>query len=196
MSNSIATLILAAGASTRMKDKIKQLLPWEDSTLLGHTIKQAKAVSNLCYVVLGANSEIIQKTIPTDVKTIQNPDWANGMGHSIATGVSHITNRKKELKGILILLIDQPLLDATFLMKMKNIFDSGAHRIVATSYGERLGVPAIFDKSLFSQLQELNQDHGAKAIIMKNKNYIAKVEPLGREIDIDTLEKYNQLIEN
>ena len=50
----IATIILAAGESKRM-DGIKQLLPWKDSTLLGHAITQSlQSSTNEIYVVLGA----------------------------------------------------------------------------------------------------------------------------------------------
>ena len=54
--NKLAVLILAAGASSRM-GKPKQLLPWKNTTLLGHAIAQAKKVSTAVFVVLGANAE-------------------------------------------------------------------------------------------------------------------------------------------
>ena len=50
---SIGVLILAAGTSARMGQP-KQLLPWKGTTLLNHTLKNAKAISPDVLVVLGA----------------------------------------------------------------------------------------------------------------------------------------------
>jgi len=59
----IATLILAAGASSRMEQP-KQLLPYRHTTLLGHTIQNAlqSQVTNV-YVVLGANAKLLQNEV-------------------------------------------------------------------------------------------------------------------------------------
>ena len=48
--STIAVLILAAGASTRM-GTIKQLLPWAKTNLLGHAIEQAKNITDHVYAV-------------------------------------------------------------------------------------------------------------------------------------------------
>ncbi|WP_222984186.1 nucleotidyltransferase family protein [Flagellimonas meishanensis] len=192
---SIAVLILAAGASTRMKGKIKQLLPWGSSTLLGHAIEQAKTVSDHCHVVLGSNLDIIARQVPSHIKIVYNPNWQSGLGSSISTGVSSI-KEQEDLQGVLIMLADQPFLDAPFLKEMKETFIQERYTIVATSYGDKLGVPAIFDKTLFPELLMLNKDFGAQQIILEQQKYAVGIESNGRQVDIDTMEKYNQLIEN
>ncbi|MCR9263071.1 MAG: nucleotidyltransferase family protein [Flavobacteriaceae bacterium] len=189
----ISILILAAGASSRMKGKAKQLLPWKDTTLLGHAIVQAKKVSDSVTVVYGANSEQIKSAIPNTVESIQNSDWELGMGSSISKGVQHILKENPSPDGILITLVDQPLLDAPYLNQLKSGFEKDLSKITATAYGEKVGAPAIFPKHLFLELTQLSGDFGARQIINAHKKQISVLQPEGKEIDIDTIETYNQL---
>jgi molybdenum cofactor cytidylyltransferase len=65
--------------------------------------------------------------------------------------------------------------------------------IVACEYDGRLGVPALFHKSLFNQLLALKGDAGAKKLIHQNLNLVASVPfPLGH-IDVDTPDTYKNL---
>ncbi|MDC6364672.1 MULTISPECIES: nucleotidyltransferase family protein [Flavobacteriaceae] len=195
MSNPFAILILAAGSSSRMKGEIKQVLPWKKTTLIGHAIKQATKITSHVFVVLGSNANVIQQEIPSEVQTVFNPNWKNGMGSSIAIGVEHILTSKQSIRGLLIMLSDQPLLDAAYLNEMVDFFKTEKYTIVATSYGEKLGVPAIFQNSVLNELTELRKDFGAKQIIKKYSAAVKSVDPKGREIDIDTLDTYHKMVQ-
>ncbi|WP_420322542.1 nucleotidyltransferase family protein [Flagellimonas sp.] len=194
MSNTIPILILAAGASSRMKGEIKQLLPWGNSTLLGNAINQAKKVSNAVYVVLGANADKILEVISINADIIHNPNWETGMGSSISCGIKHI-QKKENPKAVLIMLADQPLIDAVFLNELIQKFINGSAEITATIYKNKAGVPSIFDSSLFPELMNLASDVGARTIVEKHAGKTNLVDPNGKEIDIDTKEKYNQLLD-
>ena len=50
-----------------------------------------------------------------DINIIYNPNWELGLGSSIAFGVKTIMDSKLNFDGVLILLSDQPLIDAYFL---------------------------------------------------------------------------------
>ncbi|MBO0323220.1 nucleotidyltransferase family protein [Muricauda sp. CAU 1633] len=193
---SIAVLILAAGASTRMEGGPKQLLAWGDTTLLGHAIEQAKQLTESVFVVLGAHTDKIKEIVPKDVGIIHNTHWEKGMGSSISVGIKNILENHSNLSGILIMLADQPFLDASYLSTIKAEFENGGHKIVATDYGKKLGVPALFHPSLFSELSKLNQDFGARHIIEKYSTDSMSVFPEGKQIDIDTKKEYNQSIDN
>lgn len=192
---SITVLILAAGASTRMEGGPKQLLPWKNTTLLGQAIQQSKQITESVFVVLGAHADEIKKIIPNDVETIDHPNWKKGMGSTISVGIEHITTAINP-SGLLIMLADQPLLDASYLNKVKAEFENNDCKIVATAYGDKLGVPAIFHPSLYPELSKLDKDSGAKHIIEKYKVATITVFPEGKEIDIDTKNEYNQSIDN
>ncbi|MFD2098597.1 nucleotidyltransferase family protein [Flagellimonas iocasae] len=191
----IAVLILAAGASTRMEGGPKQLLPWKDTTLLGHAIEQAKKLTTSVFVILGAYSKEIAQTIPNNVEIIVNSDWKKGMGSSISIGIEGIQKKENQLSGLLIMLADQPFLDISYLKKIRGSYENEACKIAATDYGRKLGVPAIFHPSLFPELSKLHEDFGAKHIIEKYKEETITLFPEGNEVDIDTLNDYNQYID-
>nr|WP_299382159.1 nucleotidyltransferase family protein [Allomuricauda sp.] len=193
MSTNIATIILAAGASTRMEGHIKQLLPWGNTTLLGNSIVQAKKVSGKVCVVLGAHLDEIRKELPLHTYWVHNPEWKSGMGSSIASGVNTLINEGNTPDGILIMLADQPMLTASYLSKLKSAFAEGNNSIVATEYPNGLGVPALFDKSLFPVLSGLNREFGARQVIMSQKSLCLGIDPMGKAMDIDTLLEYNHI---
>lgn len=194
-SDNIAILILAAGTSTRMGTP-KQLLPWKHTNLLGNAINSAVEVSpEHVFVVLGANAEKIKAALDTaNLVCIDNPDYKSGQGSSLACGIDRIMQNDHPYRAALILLCDQPLLDSVYLDSMIAAFDDGNKGIVATSYGDRAGVPAIFDQKYFSKLATLDNDNGAKAIIKKHVNDLLVLDAGEKVMDVDTVTEYKHLI--
>lgn len=191
----IVILILAGGKGSRM-GTIKQLLPWKGATLLEHAIYQSKmSRASDIIVVLGANaSEIRSKIKDNDIQFIDNPEWESGLGTSISCGVHYIQNNRPDAKGVMVLLADQPLIDTEYINNMLDAFMKNSNDMVTTNYGNREGVPAIFDKEYFLELQSLNQDFGAKELIQKNNHLNLSINPKGKEKDIDTPEDYKALL--
>lgn len=190
----IPILILAAGESKRMGARVKQLLPWKNTTLLENALTQARESQvDEVYVVLGANEEIIKKQsqLPDD-NCIYNEHWSNGMGSSIVAGLQHIMSLSKEYDGVLVMLSDQPLIDAQYLDKIIDTWGKTSATITATGYENGLGVPAMFDKCHFTELLKLTKDYGARNII--NDSNIKIVNPHGKEMDIDTWQDYQELV--
>lgn len=193
----IAILILAAGNSSRMGERVKQILPWKTTTLLGHAVQQAnESVADTTFVVLGAYEEIIKAEVNLDkVVAIQNKNWENGLGNSITAGMHHFTSRSLSYDAVLIMLADQPLVDSNYLNKMMGNWRGNPSKIITTQYERRSGVPAIFGKAHFEELSNLNKDFGAKDIIASHKDAILALDPEGKEIDIDSWKSYQKLIE-
>ncbi|MEM7085315.1 MAG: nucleotidyltransferase family protein [Bacteroidota bacterium] len=195
LSTNIAVLILAAGGSKRMGAP-KQLLPWGDSTLLGHTVNIALQLPcNQVVVVLGAHAEEIKETILTDaVLVFEHERWEEGMGTSIAWGISRLIKSVPEIDGILILLADQPLVTPTYLNTIMASFSPGKQQIIATSYdGQKQGVPALFDAAYLDELLTLKGDKGAREILQKYKSKLELHSAAGQLSDIDTLDDYRAL---
>src|SRR5690606_24863296 len=164
---SIITIILAAGSSKRM-GAIKQLLPWNNSTLTGHAIEQAlNSDVTQVYVVLGAHYEQIKKKIDNyPVTIIKNENWESGMGASISVAVNYILNKNIPVDVLLIMLSYQPLVNYTHLNTLTATFKKGnCNCITAVQYGPKNGVPAIFPKAYFKHLSELYEDFGARNIL-------------------------------
>ncbi|CAM4393606.1 NTP transferase domain-containing protein [Zobellia nedashkovskayae] len=193
MPHRIAILILAAGASTRMGQP-KQLLPWKDTTLLGHAIQTAKSTDAIEVVtVLGANAKLIQSQIKEEVIFIQNTSWQSGLGGSIACGTEWLLQSNIEFDGILITLADQPLIDFKYLDKLISTFSEHTDRIIATTYKNRAGVPALFPKKYVNTLLKLDKDFGAKHLLEQEQDTIITIPAENRISDVDTEEDYKQL---
>lgn len=192
----IAVIVLAAGESSRMQQP-KQVLPWRDSTLLGHAIDVAmKSMANEVYVVLGANVQTIQEQIDlSHIKYIINKDWKKGLGSSVAYAVRYLAESDKQYDGLLFMLCDQPLIDTNYLNSMISTFRDGVKNIVATAYKQRNGVPVLYHKKYMRILSTLDGDSGAKEIIANNSEDVIALSPEGKELDVDTYAAYQHLIQ-
>ncbi|MCL7755034.1 nucleotidyltransferase family protein [Polaribacter sp. Z022] len=188
--NSIAVLVLAAGKSSRMKD-IKQLLKINNKTLLETALENGKKINpDNVICVLGAHAEKIKKETSTkNITYIFNNNFEKGLSSSIVCGVNYIAKEHSNLTSILILLADQPKIDFQFLNELVSIYQKNTTKIVASSYGDKKGVPAIFPKIYFEKLKLLKGDKGAKEFLNSNNIDIASINSL-KLIDIDTKEDY------
>ena len=192
----IALLLLAAGESSRMGSP-KQLLPWKETTLLGRAINNAKKsrVKDI-FVVIGANEQEIRRThAGSSVHWILNKDWREGMGTSISIALQKVLEKGDLYDAVLVMLCDQPLIDRDYLNAMISAFESNTASIICTSYAQANGVPAIFSRKHFWELQQLDGNSGARKIIAQYPNQTFALQPGGKEVDLDTPEIYKTLFE-
>jgi len=191
----IPILLLAAGASSRMGQP-KQLLPWGEQLLIEFQIQTLLYTGHPVNLVIGSNSELILPVIEKfPVNIFINTDWESGMGSSISLGVSEIIQNFPEAKGVLITLLDQPLLTASYFQKMLGAFQPGSQQIlVSHSTSGWTGVPVLFDQCYFKELSELKNEEGAKKIVKRHEEKVILLD--GGDIleDMDTPESYQQLL--
>lgn len=187
-------MLLAAGASTRMGTP-KQLLPFRGRSLLHH-IAQA-AIASCCdpiVVVLGSHAEQLKLELDKSLHTVENQQWAAGMGTSIRAGMKELLRLNPNLDAVVITLCDQPFVDAHLLNQLVESYRVTQSLIVASAYANTLGVPALFGRSLFAELGTLNADVGAKYLIQQNSDQVYPVSFPKGAIDLDTPAQYQQLL--
>lgn len=186
----IAILILAAGGSSRM-GKVKQLLPYKHTTLLGWAIEQAlESEADEVFCVLGANAEKIEKSVRHyDTNTILNRNYSDGLSSSIVTGIRELN----DYDAILVMLADQPLVTTSYLNDLINLYRTYPDMIVASNYGASNGVPAVFPENYFSQLLKLKGDKGAKEFLNDTSYEVLSLNIGEKLIDVDTEEDYKKL---
>ncbi len=191
----ISVLVLAAGKSARMK-RPKQLLPIENSTLLGIALQHALAsTATSVFCVLGANAEEIEKSIKQpSVRIIKNKHWEDGLSSSIESGVSFILKTAPTTSAVLIQLADQPLVDADYINEMINTGEQHPEKIVASNYGAFYGVPALFPKHYFEELLKLKGDTGAKVFLNNSNTSVIGLVSAEKLKDIDTPQQYTQFL--
>jgi len=187
--NKIGIIILAAGSSSRL-GKPKQLLPYNNITLLEHIISQATDASSAVFVVLGANQDVIHEKIKNSpVRIVFNNDWEDGMSSSIHCGLSELLKTDSP-DAIIIMASDQPFVTGHLLKEMIDKYTQTNKPIVACSYEHTLGVPVLFDKKFYGALLEMDGQTGAKKIINENLNFVESVYFHMGQIDIDTSADY------
>jgi molybdenum cofactor cytidylyltransferase len=183
-------IILAAGESSRL-GRPKQNLEFEGQTLLQRAVETGiRSKCDKIIVVLGANSDKIKPVQGASV--VYNKDWAQGMASSIKTGMGEI-NDATEIKNVIIMLCDQPFVDAGLLNTLISRHTETGKPIVACEYNGITGVPVLFDHSLFSDLLLLQGTDGAKKILRQHPDKITTIPFEKGSIDIDTPEDVERL---
>lgn len=193
-SGAVALLLLAAGASTRM-GRPKQLLSYHGRTLLRHAAETAVAAGCAPIVlVTGAlHAELLAEIVGLPILAERNPDWETGMASSIRAGLAAVAAAAP--RAVLVMLTDQPLVTPELLRQLIVQQQATQAPIVAAAYGETLGVPAIFDKSLLPELLELQGAQGAGRLIARLGTAVGQVAFPAGLLDVDTPAQYTALLE-
>lgn len=190
-----AVIVLAAGGSTRL-GRPKQLLSYNGTSLLQHTIDAARQSTILSIiVVLGSDHESINKNIDvTGLHVVRNDNWQTGMASSIICGIKSLERIAPGVDGAILMACDQPFINAALLDDLLLVQKASNKPIVASRYKDTIGIPALFHKEFFGQLLDLEGDKGAKKLMNQSADCCATVPfPLG-SIDIDTLDDYEALL--
>lgn len=189
-----AVLLLAAGASKRL-GAAKQDLLYQGDTLLRHAVRTAKEIAAAATVVVTGvdyNKEQLHDLQPDIVVNTQAQE---GMGSSVREGVRYICDKYPQVQHILIMLCDQPYVNAAHLRALIDMQQTKGTAVAASYYAGRKGVPALFQASLFPQLLALQGDTGAKHLIENLGDEVVTVAFPEGAIDIDTKEAYQQILE-
>lgn len=180
----IAGLLMAAGGSRRFGG-CKQLVSINGKPLIRKSLERLTAVTGKdTYTVLGAYREEILPVISELTSVIVNPNWEQGLGSSIATGIGEIKGLNR-YDAVLISLADQHRLRHQDYTQLIDRFDG--ERVVAAKYDGNPGVPAIFPKIQFDRLCKLEGDRGARKILNKMRSEIQMLDLPSAHYDIDTL---------
>ncbi len=191
---SVAAIVLAAGASRRLGQP-KQLLMLNGETLLERALRVSKeAGATPVVVVLGAHHDAIRAAVQfEDAVVLVNEDWEKGLATSIHAGLRAV-EMAANIDGVLLLSCDQPRLTPDHLRSMIARFeDEFAPTIIASTYGEVKGVPAIFPRKAFPALRALDGDRGARGVILRPPCAVIALPFEGGEVDIDLPEDIAKL---
>lgn len=190
-----AAVILAAGGSRRLQQP-KQLVRVDGETLLSRAMRAAReAGARPVIVVLGARFDSIAPTVAEDgILVVRNEEWEEGIASSIRTGVRALAAKEIDASGVLLMACDQPHVTAGHLRALLEEFDQhAAEAIVASAYGNTVGVPAVFPVGGYAALMNLKGDQGARKIIADPRCRVVQIELPGGEVDVDLPEDLAKL---
>jgi molybdenum cofactor cytidylyltransferase len=194
LKNKYGIIILAAGNSSRM-GKPKQLLRYQNKTLIRHILDESvEAIGKNIVVVLGADANLIKPELSGKrIIVVDNKKWKEGMASSIRAGVSAIMTLAHTLDGVILAVCDQPFVSSDLFKELIALKENTDREIIACTYDNTFGTPALFSRKYFTALMDLDGTEGAKKLLMQhNEDLVTIPFPMG-STDIDTMEDYNRL---
>lgn len=186
----VAAVVLAAGRSTRMGAINKLIAEIGGKPLVRIAAEQALASSaRPVIVVTGHQREKVEEALAgLPVRFAYNPDFAEGLGTSLRTGIAAVPS---DVDGAVICLGDMPQVDAALIDRLIAAFDPdrGALIIVPTIEGRR-GNPVLWSRRFFSDLRQIQGDVGARHLIASYGEAVVEVPVAGESafVDVDTPE--------
>lgn len=182
-------VVLAAGGSSRL-GRNKLLLHHEGEALVRRAARLALQTAPLdAVVVLGAEADAVFAQIrDLPIRRVDCAGWCDGMSASLRAGTAALS---AECAGALVVLCDQPALEAAHLCALRDAWRASGHA-AASLYAHRLGVPALLPRSWFAQIPARG-DRGARDLFVARRAEVQSVSNEALAADIDRPEDIDAL---
>jgi molybdenum cofactor cytidylyltransferase len=169
----LAAVILSGGASRRMGSP-KALLPYQGRPFLEHLLQVTRQPEiAVRRVVLGAHTEEIAKAVQLAAdELVVNAEWEKGQLSSLKAAMQSLP---AATDGILLCLIDHPLVSAELVRELIERFYASGKPIVLPVFEGRRGHPVIFSAALFPELLKAPEEQGARAVVWAHAQEIETV---------------------
>jgi molybdenum cofactor cytidylyltransferase len=115
------------------------------------------------------------------------------MATSLAAGIAALSGR---IKVALVALGDEPYVAEHIVMRLVAAHISERMPITIPQYGEQVGPPTLFRRSIFPELLTLEGDVGGRQLLTKYPDMVCLVpfRQEDRPRDVDTPEDYRALL--
>lgn len=185
----VAAVLLAAGRSKRM-GAFKPLLPFGKQTVIESTIDYLlNGGVETIVVVLGHRAEDLRVHLTNlPVKFALNPDPDSEMTASIAAALPQIS---RLTEAMLIALADHPAVPPSVVSTLISEYQKGSKLVIPT-WQNRGGHPVLVDLRYRAELQNLDPNHGLKALFQAYPGDVKRVPVDSPFIarDMDTWDDY------
>lgn len=179
-------MLLAAGEGRRFGGP-KALVdtgsgPWVRTTL------DVLADCDGVVVVLGAAADQVRAVLPSGTSTIYNPQYATGMGSSLAAGLTALVG--VPVSAALVMLVDLPDVTRAVIERMLDhgrTSPDGPGILARAAYGGRPGHPVLIGRDHFpGVLAGATGNAGARDYLLANPPMLVECGDLGGGRDVDT----------
>jgi molybdenum cofactor cytidylyltransferase len=179
----ISGLVLAAGGSRRL-GRPKQLLPFRDTTLLGHVVETARGCGfdQLAVAIGGAADEVRSAVDLSGADVVVNDAYGSGCSSSIAAALEVVRG------DVLVLMLgDQPGVTTEAVRAL--LAGRGDAALAVCRYDDGRGHPIAFAREVFGDLANLHGDKGVWKLL--DRGSVTEVPISGCiPLDVDTEEDY------
>ncbi|MCI5679063.1 MAG: nucleotidyltransferase family protein [Bacteroidales bacterium] len=181
----IGCVIMASGLSVRF-GKNKLFAEWDGKTFLERILDTTEGIFSRRVVVTRSEDAAAvcrKKGVKVIFHSFPNRNDTVRLGTAYMEGMD----------GVLFCPCDQPLLHRESLLGLLEAFQEGD--ILRLAYGEKTGMPVLFDKAYFTELQSLPEKKGGSYLIGKYGKRVKAVQATEEYelLDVDTPEELENL---
>lgn len=176
------------------ENKLLLTLPGTNTSILENTLYNlGRANIDHIHIITGhevekvtrviQHSSLLCQNIKDRLTFVHNPDYKEGIGTSIRTGMATLNDKTD---GLLILQGDMPFVQTETLNRLISHFSPD--HIISPEYKGQRGNPILWSRPFFKALSQLDGDVGGKKI-MKNfpqKEIVVIIDDKGTLMDVDT----------
>jgi molybdenum cofactor cytidylyltransferase len=188
---SLPVILLAAGASSRMRGRDKLLEEVDGQPLLRRQARLAQGVGPVIVALPPAPHPRYTALTGLDVTALPVADAAEGMGASLRAAFAALP---RQTPAAMVMLADMPELQAEDLARLAEVVDTGGDTLIwrAATMGGVPGHPIVFAAALFEQLTQLTGDDGGRAVVQRAADRVCLVPLPGdrARLDLDTPEDW------
>lgn len=191
-------VVLAAGASSRM-GRPKLLLPWGDTTILGHLRQQwreagARQIAVVCEETNEAlRTEMNRLKLAADTRIV-NPRPEDGMFSSIRSAANWL-GWAVELTHWIITLGDQPQVRFETLRALIALGAANPGRICQPARNGCARHPVLLPGGVFRQLEDAPEEHLKQFLLNRaHLRVLREMEDPGLDFDLDEPEDYERAL--
>ena len=188
---SLPVILLAAGASTRMRGRDKLMEDVQGQPLLRRQARLAQSIGPVTVALPPAPHPRYTALSGLYVTALPVPDAAEGMGASLRRAFAALP---AQTPAAMVMLADMPEVQAADLTRLAAAVDLNSETLIwraATEDGTP-GHPIIFAAALFDQLRQLSGDDGGRAVVRGAAGRVQLVPLPGQRarLDLDTPEDW------
>lgn len=189
----VTAVILAAGESRRMGTQ-KVLLPYGETTVLGHIIGALKegGVSDVVVVTGHKPDPVREAAQQAGARVAHNDAYKEGMLSSVRCGL----RASDDAEAHLIALGDQPSIRASAVQRVREEFHNrrGKDVIVVPATGGKRGHPLLFSAAFRDEVLNDFDDVGLRGLLQRHPDAIAEaqIDDDGVLRDMDYPEDYQR----
>jgi CTP:molybdopterin cytidylyltransferase MocA len=192
---STAGLLLAAGEGRRMGTPKALLRDGAGVPFLDRAV--GRLLDGGCAsvtVVLGAAAEEARSVLEEAgwceddaVDVVVSPEWAEGMGASLRTGLQHLATAPEEVTSVIIFLVDLPDVDDAVVRRVVDAAGGSRDVLARASYDGSAGHPVLLGRGHWEGVvAQASGDRGARDYLRGREVRLVECGDLATGRDVDT----------